>query len=142
MRLTSALLASAAASAAAAPCDIYGAAGTPCVAAHSTVRALFSSFSGALYQVLRARDNSTQDISVLAPGGFANASAQDAFCRGDSCVIQRIYDQSEKANHLDIAPAGGNVHHGDKPVNATRHPITVGGHSVYGAYFEGGMGCE
>ena len=28
------------------PCDIYGGAGTPCVAAHSTVRALFASYNG------------------------------------------------------------------------------------------------
>ena len=33
------------------PCDIYGAAGTPCVAAYSTVRALYSGYSGPLYQV-------------------------------------------------------------------------------------------
>lgn len=34
------------------PCDIYAAAGTPCVAAHSTTRALYASYSGALYQGL------------------------------------------------------------------------------------------
>jgi non-reducing end alpha-L-arabinofuranosidase len=28
------------------PCDIFAAAGTPCVAAHSTVRALFASYNG------------------------------------------------------------------------------------------------
>ena len=36
------------------PCDIYAAGNTPCIAAHSTVRALFGAFSGALYQVKRA----------------------------------------------------------------------------------------
>jgi hypothetical protein len=30
------------------PCDIYGAAGTPCVAAHSTTRAQYASYKGAL----------------------------------------------------------------------------------------------
>ena len=31
--------------------------------------------------------------------------------------------------------------HGDKPVNATAHPVVVsGGHTVYGALFTGGMG--
>ncbi|HEY0479175.1 MAG TPA: arabinofuranosidase catalytic domain-containing protein, partial [Kofleriaceae bacterium] len=35
------------------PCDIYGSAGTACVAAHSTTRALFSAYSGRLYQVRR-----------------------------------------------------------------------------------------
>ena len=29
-----------------APCDIYASGGTPCVAAHSTTRALFGSYSG------------------------------------------------------------------------------------------------
>jgi len=28
----------------------------------------------------------------------------------------------------------------DNPVNATRHPISLGGHRVYGGYFETGMG--
>jgi hypothetical protein len=36
------------------PCDIYGAAGTPCVAAHSTTRALFGADNGSLYQVRHA----------------------------------------------------------------------------------------
>ena len=30
--------------------------------------------------------------------------------------------------------------HAEKGVNATKHKLTVGGHVVYGAYFEGGMG--
>lgn len=33
------------------PCDIYAAGATPCVAAHSTVRALLCAYSGPLYQV-------------------------------------------------------------------------------------------
>ena len=41
----------AAAGAKAGPCDIYGHAGTPCAAAHSVVRALFSGYSAKLYQV-------------------------------------------------------------------------------------------
>lgn len=35
------------------PCDIYARAGTPCVAAHSTVRALYRDYNGPLYQVTR-----------------------------------------------------------------------------------------
>ncbi|MGE5487902.1 MAG: arabinofuranosidase catalytic domain-containing protein, partial [bacterium] len=34
------------------PCDIYAAGGAPCVAAHSTTRALYASYNGPLYQVL------------------------------------------------------------------------------------------
>jgi len=38
-------------------CDIYAAASTPCVAAHSTTRALYGAYSGSLYQVKRASDS-------------------------------------------------------------------------------------
>ena len=49
--------------------------------------------------------------------------------------------QSGRDNHLDIGPPGGFVKHGDQPVNATAHPVVVsGGHTVYAALFEGGMG--
>ena len=64
------------------PCDIYAAGGTPCVAAHSTVRALYGTYSGNLYQVRRSSDNTTRDIGVLTAGGVANAAAQDSFCAG------------------------------------------------------------
>ncbi|MGP8175228.1 MAG: arabinofuranosidase catalytic domain-containing protein, partial [Terracidiphilus sp.] len=67
------------------PCDIYAAAGDPCVAAHSTTRALYASYSGPLYQVLRQSDGKTLDIGVVQPvaspvpdaGGYADAAAQD-----------------------------------------------------------------
>ncbi|MFD1118493.1 arabinofuranosidase catalytic domain-containing protein, partial [Sphaerisporangium aureirubrum] len=36
------------------PCDIYAAGGTPCVAAHSTTRALYGAYNGPLYQVRRS----------------------------------------------------------------------------------------
>ena len=55
------------------PCDIYAAAGTPCVTAHSTVRSLSSRYGGPLYQVKRA-DGRQLDIGVIA-GGFADAAA-------------------------------------------------------------------
>ena len=64
------------------PCDIYAAGGTPCVAAHSTTRALYASYNGPLYQVRRSSDNTTRDIGVLSAGGYANAAAQDSFCSG------------------------------------------------------------
>ena len=49
------------------PCDIYAAAGDPCVAAHSTTRALYASYNGSLYQVLRQSDGKTLDIGVVQP---------------------------------------------------------------------------
>lgn len=291
----------------AAPCDVYGAAGTPCVGAFSLVRSMFSAYDGGLYQVTRT-DNATIDVGVLVPGGVANASAQTAFCgttlvkrgalaaplpplgstaslvpadlptlsfrhcdgqgfvtgdgtppdmdhifkvvaplngaahalsfqstnyptyyiapvagaepgrvgivqgpdAGDAswlvtplggtppavsltclgstrggavlsvgtnltggcagsysppsasvylgppgapssswlldvttppvCVVSLIYDQSGRGNHLAVAPAGGAVNRPDQPVDASRLPLTVGGHDVYGAYFSQGQG--
>lgn len=122
------------------PCDIYDAAGTPCVAAHSMVRALYSSYSGPLYLVRRSSDNATEAIGVLIAGGFADSAAQDAFCWRSTCIVQRIFDQSPRGNHLDIAPPGGAARHPDNGVNASRHKLMVGGHPAYGASFEGGMG--
>src|SRR5262245_54679910 len=69
------------------PCDIYASGGTPCVAAHSTTRALFGAYNGRLYQVRRGSDNTTRDIATLAAGGTANAASQDAFCANTSCLI-------------------------------------------------------
>src|SRR6202163_2724972 len=82
------------------PCDIYAAAGTPCVAAHSTTRALYASYTGPLYQVRRASNGATVDIYPLAAGGVANAAAQNSFCSGTTCVITEIFDQSGHGNNL------------------------------------------
>ncbi len=122
------------------PCDIYAAGGTPCVAAHSTTRALYAGYSGALYQVRRASDGATKDIGLLSTGGYANAAAQDAFCASTSCVITVLYDQSGKGNHLTQAPAGGAAPGPDNLANATAAPITVGGHAAYGVYIAPGTG--
>src|SRR5450755_3548249 len=67
-----------------APCDIYKSGGTPCVAAHSTVRALLGAYSGKLYQVRNAA-GTTKDISSVTAGGVADAAAQDTFCSGTTC---------------------------------------------------------
>ena len=37
---------------------------------------------------------------MLSEGGVANATEQDAFCRGTYCNITIIYDQSGMSNHL------------------------------------------
>jgi non-reducing end alpha-L-arabinofuranosidase len=135
------------------PCDIYGAAGTPCVAAHSTTRALYAAYSGPLYQVRRQSDGKTLDVGVIQSvgspvpdaGGFADAAAQDAFCANTICVINRIYDQSGKGNHLHQAPPGpsfpGPAKGGfDTQPIADMAPITIGGQKVYGVYIMPGMG--
>ena len=55
------------------PCDIYKAAGTPCVAAHSMVRALYAAYDGPLYLVKRADNLATS--AIFAKGGYADADA-------------------------------------------------------------------
>ncbi|HXR65506.1 MAG TPA: arabinofuranosidase catalytic domain-containing protein, partial [Ktedonobacteraceae bacterium] len=122
------------------PCDIYASGGTPCVAAHSTVRALYSAYNGNLYQVRRASNNATLNIGVLSAGGYANAAAQDSFCAGTTCVITIIYDQSGRGNNLTQAPGGGAAGGPDTLANASALPLTVNGHHVYGVYIASGMG--
>jgi non-reducing end alpha-L-arabinofuranosidase len=125
------------------PCDIYAAAGTPCVAAHSTVRSLYAEYRGPLYQVKRASDNASKNVGLLADG-YANAATQDAFCANTSCVITRIYDQSTRHNDLTIAPRGtfkGSGPDGaDLGAAADALPVTAGGRQVYAVSISPGMG--
>ncbi|WP_433294107.1 arabinofuranosidase catalytic domain-containing protein [Actinoplanes sp. CA-030573] len=119
------------------PCDLYAAGGTPCVAAHSTTRALFAAYTGALYQVRRSSDNATRDIGVVSRGGPADAATQDSFCGGTSCVITVIYDQSGRGNNLGYQGPGG-VGGADTAAGATRETVTVGGSKVYSLYINPG----
>ncbi|WP_029291353.1 arabinofuranosidase catalytic domain-containing protein [Cellulomonas sp. HZM] len=115
------------------PCDIYAAAGTPCVAAHSTTRALFAGYGGRLYQLTRASDHATHDVGTLATGGYANAGDQDAFCNGTTCSITEIYDQTTRHNDLTVSPAG-TAGPADYPADASVISVTAGGHKVYGLW--------
>jgi hypothetical protein len=121
------------------PCDTYFAAGTPCVAAHSTTRALFAAYNGSLYRVKRTSDNTTLDVGLLAKGDYANIAPQDAFCSGTYCTVTRIYDQTSNHNDLTIGPRGG-ADPADIGVPANALPVVAGGHPVYGLSFTGGMG--
>ena len=136
------------------PCDIYADAGDPCVAAHSTTRALYASYNGPLYQVLRQSDGKTLDIGVVQPvavpspdtGGYADAAAQDKFCANTYCWITTIYDQSPKHNHLTQPPRGGFSGpalggFNNLPI-ADMAPITIMGHRAYGVFIEPGMGLR
>ena len=122
------------------PCDIYAADGGPCIAAHSTVRALYAAYNGPLYQVKKTTDGTTMDIGVLAPGGFAKSADQDAFCGTAACTISIIYDQSGMGNNLTKAPAGGAKTTPDNEANAKSAPATFGGNAVYGVHIVSGVG--
>jgi sRNA-binding protein len=127
------------------PCDLYNAASTPCVTAHSTTRLLLSSYAGPLYQLERRSDGRVLDIGLARSGGHADAAAQDRFCADTLCVITVIYDQSGKENHLYQAPPGP-LYPGpakgafDESPIADMAPITLAGHKVYGVYIMPGMG--
>lgn len=133
------------------PCDIYAAGGTPCVAAHSSTRALYASYNGPLYQVMRQSDGKTLDIGVVQPsegdaGGYANAAAQDEFCANTYCWITVLYDQSGKGNHLIQAPRGGfggpSMGGANNLPIADMAPVTLMGHKVYGIFIIPGMGLR
>ena len=132
LQLLSMALAIAAAAAAEGPCDILATAGNPCVAAHSTTRALYAHYDGALYNVSRP-DGTTRSVGVLSAGGFADISVHEEFCAKLDCVISHVIDQSPQGNHL------GQRH---RLVNASQHKIKVGpAHTpVYGMWFDPGFG--
>lgn len=125
------------------PCDIF-AAKTPCVAAYSTTRALYGSYTGALYEVTRQSDMTSMNVGLL-PDGYADAAAQDAFCAHSLCYITKVYDQSPNRNDLTLAPPGGAARGFgplgfDLPAIADNLPVTVHGHKAYGIATAPGMG--
>jgi hypothetical protein len=128
------------------PCDIYASGGTPCVAAHSTTRALYAAYDGPLYRVERRSDHAGKNIGLLSRGGYADAAAQDRFCAGTTCLITRLYDQSPMHNDLTEPPRGGfsgpAMGGADNLPIADTAPITIGGHKAYGVFIAPGMGLR
>ncbi|TVY91638.1 putative alpha-L-arabinofuranosidase B [Lachnellula willkommii] len=129
---------------AAGPCDIYSSGGTDCIAAHSTTRALYSAYTGSLYQVKRGSDNTTTIITPLSAGGVADAAAQDTFCASTTCLITIIYDQSGRGNDLTQAPPGGfdgpETDGYDNLASAVGAPVTLNGQKAYGVFISPGTG--
>ena len=126
------------------PCDIYASGGAPCIAAHSSTRALYASYNGPLYQ-LRKPDGTTADVNPLSAGGVANAATQDSFCSGTVCSISKIYDQSGHGNHLTQAPKGGAAsgplsNGDDLPAGAYGAPVTLNGQKAYGIFISPSTG--
>lgn len=144
LAVTAATGASTAAAATSLPCDIYASGGTPCIAAHSTTRALYGSYNGPLYQIQRASDHAYRDIGLLSAGGVADSAPQVSFCAGTSCTITKIYDQSPQHNDMPISWGGfwdGPGPNGsDVGADAMALPVSVGGHTVYGVKVTQGVG--
>ena len=127
------------------PCDIYATGSTPCAAAYSTIRRLYSKYTGPLYQVRNGSSakntgsgGMTKDILQTADG-FADTATQDAFCANSVCTFSLLYDQSGNESHLPVAKKGntaGGATGGedDYESSATKGSLTVGGHKVYSLY--------
>jgi peptidoglycan hydrolase-like protein with peptidoglycan-binding domain len=79
------------------PCDILAAAGTPCVAAHSVTRLMWSGYSGPLFQIERTSDSSTTNIGFITSTGIVNTSQISSFCMATTCNYSIIYDQMHSA---------------------------------------------
>jgi hypothetical protein len=129
---------------AAGPCDLYAAGGTPCIAAHSTTRALYGAYTGDLYQVKRGSDNATINIAPRSAGGVADAEKQDKFCAGTTCLITTIFDQSPRGNHLTRgtkgAYSGPEANGDDHLASAIGAPVTLNGKNAYGVFVSPGTG--
>jgi hypothetical protein len=113
------------------PCDIYAAGGTPCCGAYSTVRKLYSTYNGPLYQVRRA-DGQTRDINAATPG-----ADQDAFLGSQGGRISRLYDQSGRGNDMTVAKKGsysGTASLNDNECNAKGKSIMINGKKAYAVY--------
>lgn len=132
--------ASASAASVGGPCDILAKAKTPCVAAYSSVRALYKNYDGALYLVQRTSDRKTKKITVTHRGGYAHAAAQNKFCAKTRCNIVRIYDQSKEHNDLTVSGGGSAAPKPDSPARAGALPVVVNGHHVYGVALPAGVG--
>ena len=115
------------------PCDIYKDGGTPCVAAHSTVRALYQSYNGPLYQI-RLKSDTTKKTNIypVSAGGYANTAAVDSFLKGTTGgTISIIYDQSEKKNDLTVSLYGSAKTSPLTETPPTRLKDTLSRHTVY-----------
>jgi hypothetical protein len=125
-------------------CDIYASYGTPCVTAHSTVRALFAAYNGPLYQIQRTSDKQYLDIGLLSAGGDANSAPQVSFCANTTCTITKLYDQTTNHNDMPISWGGywkgPGANGADIGANAMALPITIAGHQVYGVKVTPGVG--
>ena len=87
------------------PCDIYAAANTPCVAAHSSTRALYASYNGPLYQVLRQSDGKTLDIGILSSPQIARSGCRRIRRRRGAGRVLRQYSLLDQQSSMTSPPS-------------------------------------
>ena len=122
------------------PCDIYAAAGTPCVAAHSTTRALYAAYDGPLYQVQpRLRQHHHQHRPAERGRGRQRRRAGLVLLRHD-LRHHRDLRPVRQRQQPHRRPGGGAAGGPDGLANAAAAPATVGGQQVYGVYIAAGDG--
>jgi len=80
------------------PMDILALANKPAVVAYSLNRALSHSYTGKLFQAVRASDSTTLDIGMI--NGIVDHAAYDTFCTSTTCFMSKLYDQGP--SHLDF----------------------------------------
>ena len=124
----------------------------PLRAAHSTTRALYASYNGPLYQVMRQSDGKTLDIGVVQPSARMPADTPTRPRRTPSaptryCWITTVYDQSgQAATTSPRRPAADSAARPwaglTTPRSPTWAPITIMGHKVYGVFIAPGMGIR
>lgn len=134
------------------PCDVYGDAKIPCVAAYSMVRALSKSYSGPLFQVRAGSSSNNNTMSGgttkdIMPGldGFVDSSAVDQACGTGYCTVSVLYDHSGNGNDIKRAPKGSTAGGATGALDdyesiATKGQVTAGGHKVYSLYMSKGEG--
>jgi len=128
------------------PCAVLSDGGSPCVAAHSTVRVIVPGYAGPLYQLCKGPaapgpsscKGTVQDIG--SKDGYVDFATHATFCAGGACTITKIYDQSGQHNDLEPAPPGGAKGTPDMPADAGALQVTLDGHSAYGILIEPGVG--
>jgi len=106
------------------------------------VRALFSAYSGKLYQVRNAA-GTNKDITAVSAGGVADSATQDSFCGGTTCTITIVYDQTTNGNDVwyngtDSTGAPSTSSANMHASSATKESITIGGKKAYSLWIDSG----
>jgi len=90
-------------------CDVLNTAGTPCGAAYSLTRRMFAAYSGNIFQVERASDSTTLDLTTSSTTGQVNTAPIPSFCSGTTCYFSKIYDQTANGANLTSSATTANM---------------------------------